>query len=206
MGLLKIHLKNKIGPLGLPEPVPIAHNSLAGGLRAFTLPRLYGPRRIPPDGPVALSPDFQCAPMLKLTVAIVVHLMLLVLACTGFTVISGWVSGDWQCNFYTYRYANGWGHVYQSDYTLSVVLTYMAAYGVGFVVYLLAWGAGSRSVAATGLALCGIGLVSFGIEGSHWAYSHKFSWIASFPAVMFPLAVVAAYQLRGTMIAKPPES
>ena len=56
--------------------------------------------------------------------------------------------------------------------------------------------AGSRYVAGAGVALCIIGFVSFGIEGSHWLVAHNLSWIASFPVVMFPLAVVAGFQYR----------
>jgi hypothetical protein len=44
--------------------------------------------------------------------------------------------------------------------------------------------------------LCIVGLVSFGIEGSHRIWSHELSWIASFPVVMVPLAAVAAWQYR----------
>ena len=131
--------------------------------------------------------------MLKMTVAAVTHLVLLTLACTSFTVISGWATGGWKCNFYIYRYADGWGHAYLSDYTLPVILTYLTAYAVGLAVYAFAWAGGSRYVAGTGLALCIVGLVSFGIEGSHWVWSHNLSWIASFPVVMFPLAVVAGF-------------
>ncbi len=132
--------------------------------------------------------------MLKMTVAIVVHLVLLALACTSFTLVTVWASGAWTCNFYACRYADGWGYVYQSDYTLAVIITYLAAYATGLAVYGFAWGAGSRWVAGVGLALCIVGLVSFGIEGSHWVWSHNLSWIASFPVVMVPLAVVAGYQ------------
>ena len=91
--------------------------------------------------------------MLKMTVAIVVHLVLLALACTSFTLVTGWVSGGWKCNFYAYCYADGWGHAYRSDYTLPTVITYLAAYAAGLAVYGLAWGAGSRWVAGIGLAL-----------------------------------------------------
>ena len=119
--------------------------------------------------------------MLKMTVAVAVHLVLLALACTSFTVVSGWVSGDWKCDFCTCHYANGWGYAYQSDYTLPVILTYLAAYAAGIAVYGFAWGAGSRYIAGSGLALCVVGLVSFGIEGSHCVWSHNLSWIASFP-------------------------
>lgn len=134
--------------------------------------------------------------MLKMTVAIVVHLVLLALACTSFTLVTGWVSGGWKCNFYAYCYADGWGHAYRSDYTLPTVITYLAAYAAGLAVYGLAWGAGSRWVAGIGLALSMLGLLSFGIEGSHWLWPHNLSWIASFPVVMVPLAVVAGYQFR----------
>jgi hypothetical protein len=107
---------------------------------------------------------------------------------------TGWATGDWKCNFYTYSYTDGWGHVYRSDYTLPVIITYLAAYVSGLAVYLLAWASGSRYVAGIGLALCIVGLASFGIEVSHWLWPHNLSWIASFPAVMFPLAAVAGYR------------
>ena len=132
--------------------------------------------------------------MLKMTLATVVHLVLLALASTSFTLVTGWSSGDWKCNFYTYCYADGWGHAYRSDYTLPVIVTYLAAHAAGIAVYAFAWGAGSRFIAGTGLALCIVGLVSFGIEGSHWIWTHNLSWIASFPAAMIPLAVVAGYR------------
>jgi hypothetical protein len=129
--------------------------------------------------------------MSKMAVAVVVHLVLLALACTSFTLVTVWANGAWTCNFYTYRYAAGWGYAYRSDYTLPVVITYLAAYAAGIAVYAFAWGAGSRFLAGSGLALCIVGLVSFGIESSHWIWSHNLTWIASFPVVMVPLAVVA---------------
>ena len=132
--------------------------------------------------------------MLKMTAAIVMHLVLLALACTSFTLVSGWATGNWKCDFFTYRYENGWGYVYRSDYSLPIVATYLAAYASGLAVYLLAWNAGSHILAGTGLVLCGVGLLSFSIEGSHCVYAHNLSWIASFPAVMFPLALIAGYR------------
>ena len=132
--------------------------------------------------------------MLKMTIAVVVHLVLLALACTRFTLLTGWASGAWTCDFYTYHYADGWGYVYKSDYTLPVIITYLAAYATGIAVFGIAWGAGSRWVAGVGLALCIVGLLSFGIEGTHWIWSHNLSWIASFPVVVFPLAVVAGFR------------
>jgi hypothetical protein len=132
--------------------------------------------------------------MRKIIAAATVHLVLLALACTDFTLVSGWFNGVWKCDFYTYRYANGWGYVYRSDYTLPVVITYLIAYATGTAFYALTWRAGSRWVAGAGLTLCIIGLLSFGIEGSHWLWTHNLSWIASFPMVLVPLAVVAACQ------------
>jgi hypothetical protein len=70
----------------------------------------------------------------------------------------------------------------------------LGAYAAGIAVYLFAWGAESWYIAAAGLGLCIVGLVSFGIEGSHWVLSHNLSWIASFPVVVVPLAVVAGYR------------
>ncbi len=132
--------------------------------------------------------------MLKMTVTLVLHLMLLALACTGFTLVSGWANGDWKCDFFTYRYTDGWGYSYQSPWSLPEIVVYLAAYTAGIAVYSIAWTAGSRYLAVTGLTLSIVGLVSFGIEGSHWLHAHNLSCIASFPAVMFPLAAAAGYQ------------
>lgn len=93
--------------------------------------------------------------------------------------------------------------VYRSDYTLPVIITYLAAYAAGIAVYAFAWSAGSRWIAGTGMALSIVGLMSFGIEGSHWLWSHNLSRIASFPVVMFPLAVVAGYQFRKAASSNP---
>jgi hypothetical protein len=133
---------------------------------------------------------------MKMPAAIIVCLLLLALACTRFTLVTAWATGKWTCDFHMYRYSNGWGYTYQSDYSLSVVVTHLAAYAAGLAVFALAWRAGSRYVAGSGIVLCILGLVSFGIEGSHWIWWHELSWIASFPVVMVPLAVVAGYQYR----------
>ena len=42
-----------------------------------------------------------------------------------------------------------------------------------------------------GVVLSVLGLVSFGIEGSHWVFEHNRSWLAFSPAIMFVLVVLA---------------
>ena len=45
--------------------------------------------------PAIPMPDLRSCLMLKMAVAVVVHLVLLALACTSFTLISVWIGGAW---------------------------------------------------------------------------------------------------------------
>ena len=121
---------------------------------------------------------------------------LLLLASTRFSVVS-WILGKWAWTweYFQYSYRNGWGSQYQSDYSFVVVLTYLAAFGVGIVGYVMAGErvAGGWSVLA--LMLCVLGLISFLIEGTHWLWEHHLSWIAICPAASLALAALAIIQL-----------
>jgi hypothetical protein len=128
---------------------------------------------------------------MALGILLVLHVALLALASTGFTVVTGWTTGSFGWNYLNYSYQDGWGDLYQSPYSLSVITAYLLAYLAGTLAYALAWSRGAHLCGFIGLALSIVGLVSFAIEASHWAFVHNLSWIASFPAVMFPLAIVA---------------
>jgi hypothetical protein len=124
------------------------------------------------------------------------HAALLLAASTRFSVVSWmWGKSAWTWDYLQYAYRNGWGYEYQSDYSLAVVLAYIAAYSLGLIGY----GMASRFVAAgwsiLGAILCVLGLISFLIEGSHWLWSHHLSWILSCPAAGLLLAVGVLVQL-----------
>jgi hypothetical protein len=120
------------------------------------------------------------------------HTALLVLASTKLSVLS-WIWGDysWTWHYFRYCFKNGWGYQYQSDYSLFVVLAYIAAYLAGVVGY----GMSRRHVHSGWNLLAGIlsilGLISFLIEGSHWLWDHHLSLIAICPVASLILAVVA---------------
>lgn len=124
------------------------------------------------------------------------HAGLLVLASTRFSVVS-WIWGNcsWTWNYFQYSHENGWGYQYHSNYSLVVVLTYIAAYLAGLAGYTMA----GRRVRGwwNGLAamLSALGLICFLIEGSHWLWAHQWSWIAVCPAASLLLAGVAIVQL-----------
>ena len=119
-----------------------------------------------------------------------VHVVLLVLAATSFTIITGPRTGDFQWEAFRYFSQSGWGLPYRFPYTLPVVLTYLAGYGVGMAGYVLFWRRGYRLLGGAGMLLCGVGLASFGFELTHWLADHYDSWIASAPAAAIVLAVV----------------
>jgi hypothetical protein len=130
------------------------------------------------------------------------HTALLVLASTKLSVLS-WIWGDhsWTWQYFRHTYKNGWGYQYKSDYSLFVVLAYIAAYLVGVVGY----GMSRRHVHGGWNLLAGIlslfGLISFLIEGSHWFWNHHLSWIAICPAASLILAIVVIVQLGRKQIA-----
>lgn len=124
------------------------------------------------------------------------HAGLLVAASTKFSVLS-WMGGSphWTWDYFQYAYKDGWGYRYESDYSLLIVLTYIAAYLAGVAGYALTW---KRLAGAwTGLAaiLSALGLISFLIEGSHWLWEHHLSWIFSCPAGSLLLMAVVLVQL-----------
>jgi hypothetical protein len=125
---------------------------------------------------------------------LITHVLLLLLASTSFTVITGLSDHHFQWQYFNYYSQNGWGVPYQFPYTLPVVLTYLAAYGSGVVAYIIAWQTGSRIISSAGILLCGVGLASFSYELTHWVSAHYNSWIVSMPAPLLLLAVAAAIQ------------
>ena len=125
---------------------------------------------------------------------LIIHVTLLVLASTSFTMVTGLRDGHFQWEYMKYFSQSGWGVPYQFPYALPVVLTYLAAYGSGLAVYKIAWRRGSRIIAAIGSALCAIGFVSFAYELTHWFSEHYGAWIVSLPAPLLLLAVAAMIQ------------
>ena len=137
--------------------------------------------------------------MLKHALLIGLHLVLLLLAMTAFTIITaplGFVPFKW--SLFAYAYSNGWGYVYHSDYSLAQVLMYILAYGSGLVLY-------PRLTHPRGLGLlaavtCLAGTISFAVEISHWLFDHNLCLIVSAPIVVLPIAVwtIISLSLRKT--------
>jgi hypothetical protein len=116
------------------------------------------------------------------------HLILLLLAATNFTFVTaalGHPGLTW--DFASYAYRNGWGYTYRSDYSFAQVLTYIAAYAAGAVVYPSLTRPKWLAVGAT--LICIAGLASFVIELSHWFLDHHLCLIASFPILLIPLGI-----------------
>ena len=123
----------------------------------------------------------------------VTHVFLLILACTNFSVVGFIGEGQsFSINYWTYSYRSGFGYEYKSEYSLPQVFAYMAAYGIGVILFVFARKHGMPVVNILGTGLCIIGLISFLVEGSHWVSTHHYSWIASFPVVMLVLWIFLA--------------
>ena len=123
---------------------------------------------------------------------LLLHALLLLLASTDFTIVTAALGQDsWRWSYFKYSSQGGWGYEYVSDYTLPMVLTYIAAFAVGIVGFAVVWLQGRWLIGMLGVVLSVLGLVSFGIEGSHWVFEHNRSWLAFSPAIMFVLVVPA---------------
>jgi hypothetical protein len=133
------------------------------------------------------------------------HILLLVLASTQFTIATVWF-GDhrWTWNYFDCAHSNGFGYHDVSAYSLPVVLTYIAAYVAGLIAYLVAWRRGRLVIGLVGALVSAMGLVSFGIEGSHWFFDHNLSWIFSCPLVALPLSAYAIVRLVASSESIPP--
>lgn len=125
---------------------------------------------------------------------LVAHVVLLILASTHFTVVTGLADGRFQWENFRYASQSGWGQPYQFVYGLPVVLTYLAAYGTGLATYVIAWRRGLTILGSAGIVLCAAGFASFALELTHWFSEHNRSWIASAPAPLLLLAVAAVFQ------------
>ena len=132
--------------------------------------------------------------MLPSVLFLFVHVVLLVLASTSFTAVSGLRDGHFQWEYFRYASQSGWGVLYQFPYSLPVVLTYLAAYGTGLANYIVFWRKGSWIIGSVGVLLCGVGFASFAYELTHWLSDHYNSWIVSVPAALLLLAVAAVIQ------------
>jgi hypothetical protein len=124
------------------------------------------------------------------------HIVFLLLAATSFSVVTIFgESWSFDCEFWKLSYSRGWGHRYVSEYSIWRVLCYLIGYGLGIPVYAYVARAGWAWLATLGVILCGIGVISFVIEGSHWVVSHNLSLIASFPAAMPALWILWLYKV-----------
>ena len=121
--------------------------------------------------------------------------VLLALASTSFTLVTGLADGQFRWEYFRYASHSGWGGVYQSAYSLPVAATYLAAYATGIAAYTIAYRQNSPLIGLAGILLCTIGCASFAFELTHWLLNHHRSLIASAPIALFVLAPVAAIHL-----------
>ena len=128
-----------------------------------------------------------------------VHVVLLVLASTRFTVVTGLGDGRFGWEYFQYTWQSGWGRAYEFPYSLPVVLTFVAAYATGCGAYFLTWKHGAAMLGAIGCVLCGAGLASFTYELHHWVVDDYRSFIVS-PVIallaLAPLTVIRERQRR----------
>jgi hypothetical protein len=132
-----------------------------------------------------------------------VHLLLLALASTSFTIVTGLRDGRFNWEYFRYHSQSGWGIPYQFPYSVWVVLAYLAAYATGIAAYQMAYRSGSRIIGLAGLLFCATGLASFAFELTHWFVNHYRSWIASAPIALLALAAMAALQQYRQKSAEP---
>ena len=119
------------------------------------------------------------------------HALLMLLASTSFTVVT-FITGrerlEW-C-YFKYAFENGFGYRYQPEFSFLVTVTYILAFACGLVGFALAYRERRCVIAVTGMVLSFVGLVSFLIEATHWAYQHNLSWLAFSPAAILIITAI----------------
>jgi hypothetical protein len=136
-------------------------------------------------------------------ILLLLHVALLLLASTCFTVITGFDDGHYQWDYFQYSAQSGWGVPYRSNYSLQVALAYLAAYATGVAAYCMAYRGGSHIIGLAGMLLCGVGFASFALELSHWFVEHNRSFIISAPIALLALALAAAIQQYRSRMSEP---
>ncbi len=124
------------------------------------------------------------------------HALLVLLASTEFTIVTAFFGGSFRWCYYRYAWQSGWGFQFVSDYSLPVVLTYLAGFAAGVVGFSLAWRRGRLVLGLLGVGLSAIGMISFAMEGSHWILEHHRSWIAISPVATLILVLFACFPSR----------
>jgi hypothetical protein len=125
---------------------------------------------------------FTTRTMHKRTILILLHLTVVLLACTNFSLLTaplGRAHFSWE---FALTYRNGWGYAYQSDYSLAQVVAYLVAYASGVALYPRV--TRPKTLATFAALICLLGAFSFVIELSHWFLDHHLCLIASFPILL----------------------
>lgn len=109
------------------------------------------------------------------------HAILLLLASTGFTIVTalfGKTSLQW-C-YFRFVSKSGWGFRYVSDYSAAEIVIYLLAFAVGAAGFFVALNSRRPVVGGLGVLLSLAGILSFGIEGSHWIVDRFCSMVKRF--------------------------
>ena len=127
----------------------------------------------------------------------ILHVALLILAATNFTVFS-WFWGDASssCDFYTLGYRNGHGYSYVSEYSLGQIICYILSYGLGVILFRSLWGNHHLGACFLGATFSFFGVISFTLEASHWLFNHHLSLIASFPIFVLLIWIFVIVRLQ----------
>jgi hypothetical protein len=121
---------------------------------------------------------------------------LIIMAASDFTALPGAdAERTFHFNYFTLSHTSGWGRTYVSEYSLSAVAAYLLGDGIGLLTFVSLFRSGFRRVAAVGAGLSLLGILSFGLEGSHWLLDHHHSAIVNLPDVYLLLCLVASVQV-----------
>lgn len=120
---------------------------------------------------------------------LLIHMLLVVLASTSFTALTFFRDGSWSVEFYKLGYSSGFGKSYQSPYSETVILTYIAAFLFGLAGYIFVMRSGARWPGAIGILVSALGIYCFVNEFFQLEQSVYNSRIAVYPLFMLALAI-----------------
>ena len=125
---------------------------------------------------------------------LVLHVLLMLLASTEFTIVTALFGGrSMQWCWYRYVSRSGFGSEFVPDYSLPIIAVYLVAFAFGIAGFGMSLQRGRSVAGFLGAALSVVGLISFAIEASHWISEHHRSWIAISPLAMYVLSFLRLF-------------
>ena len=121
-----------------------------------------------------------------------IHAVLMLLACTSYTIVTFFFDGAWKVSFWNYWKSDGFGKQYSSPFPELDIYTYIAGFAIGVVAFGLAIRNGKLIVGIPGVLLSLVGVCCFVNELIQISNDRYHAWVWVCPTLMIILAIIAS--------------